>query len=183
MFKGIFKKRSEDVAGAKLYALLMAQSRQPAFYGQSRFEDSYEGRIDLLSLHQGVLMHRLRDEEAAGEALTQALYDIMVEDFNIALREEGLADTGISRRIKPMISRFYARLKSLHEAFDSLDGSGDAIEKMLKETVLPDDGQSDFGLQVSAYLKTWRTQLEALDIAQIKQGKIGLQTFICSGLV
>lgn len=168
MFKYLFKRRSEEVHAVQLYSVLLSQSRQPAFYGSGRVSDTYDGRIDMLSLHQGAVMHRLKSFGQDGQSLTQALYDIMVEDFNIAMREEGLADTGISRRIKPMIALFYARLKGLSEAL----GNGGSLEAMLREGVLSDDEQSEFAPKLADYLERLDAHLKTLSLEQIQSVKL-----------
>ena len=83
----------------RLYQSLLAQSRQPGFFGTDRQPDSYEGRVDVLSMHVGLVLRRLRQLGEQGERLEQALFDTMVDDFDIALREESLTDKAVSRRI------------------------------------------------------------------------------------
>jgi len=94
------------------YAPVMTQSRLAAFYGEGRFPDNYDGRIDVLTLNLCLIMKRLREFGRNGDILSQAIFDTLRDDFEIALREEGLSDKGVAKRIKPMIRLFYDRLKS-----------------------------------------------------------------------
>lgn len=102
-----------------IYFRLLEQSRDPAFFGAGKVADDYDGRISLITLHYAVMMRRLNREGRDGEILRQAIFDEMKDDFEVALREEGIADTGVKRRIKPMIALFYERLKAFNEAMDS----------------------------------------------------------------
>ena len=102
-----------------IYFRLLEQARDPVFYGPSRIADDYDGRILMITLHYAVMMRRLNREGRDGELLRQALFDEMKDDFEIALREEGIADTGVKRRIKPMIALFYDRLKAFNDAMDA----------------------------------------------------------------
>ena len=81
------------------------------FYGYEKANDNYDGRIDILTLHISIVLKSLRRYDVNGKLLSQALFDVMRDDFEIAMREEGLSDTGIKRRIKPMMQLFYTRVK------------------------------------------------------------------------
>ena len=102
-----------------IYFRLLEQSRDPAFFGPGKIADDYDGRISLITLHYAVMMRRLNREGSDGEILRQAIFDEMKDDFEVALREEGIADTGVKRRIKPMIALFYDRLAAINEAMDA----------------------------------------------------------------
>ena len=108
----------------RIYFRLLEQSRRPEFFGPGRFPDDYDGRIDLITLHFAAMMERLNREGSDGELLRQALFDEMKDDFEIALREEGISDTGVKKRIKPMIGHFYDRLKVYTDAFGADDPAG-----------------------------------------------------------
>lgn len=106
----------------------MIQSRRPEFFGDGRVLDNYDGRIDVLTLHIGCVLKALHKHGEQGERLAQALFDTMKDDFEVALREEGISDTGVAKRIKPMISYFYARVKVYTEGLDgeaAVSGAGD----------------------------------------------------------
>jgi len=95
-----------------IYTALMAQSRNPDFYGESRFADDYDGRIDVLTLHIAAVLSNLNRFGQNGQRLGQALFDEMKDDFEVALREEALSDASVKKRIQPMISLFYDRVKT-----------------------------------------------------------------------
>jgi len=113
----IFKRERAEIRDARVvYRALMGQSRRPEFYGEGAVPDSYDGRIDFLTLHMAVVFTALKTHGDTGSKLSQALYDVMIDDFDVALREEGLSDTGVVRRIKPMVNLFFERVKAYSEA-------------------------------------------------------------------
>ena len=57
--------------------------------------------------------------------LSQALYDVMIADFDVALREEGLSDTGVARRIKPLAKMFFSRAKAYADVLALTKGQAD----------------------------------------------------------
>jgi cytochrome b pre-mRNA-processing protein 3 len=118
----------------RIYFRLLEQSRSAEFFGPGRFSDNYDGRIDLITLHFAIMMERLNREGEDGALLRQALFDEMKDDFEIALREEGISDTGVKKRIKPMISHFYDRLGIYAEAFSSSPSKGELQTAFLSAT-------------------------------------------------
>lgn len=105
--------QAEEVGA--LYRAAAEQARQPVFYRTGGVPDSLDGRFDLLSLHLIMLMRRLRAEGQPGQALQQALFDLLAADMDRNLREMGVGDTGISRRVKTMGEAFFGR----YQAYDA----------------------------------------------------------------
>jgi cytochrome b pre-mRNA-processing protein 3 len=105
----------------KIYRALMEQSRNPSFYGDSRVPDNQTGRLEMLNMHMSPVLEALTHHGEQGQRLSQSLFDVMRDDLDVALREEGYSDSGVKRRIKPMVQRFYAGLKAYREALDNKD--------------------------------------------------------------
>jgi len=150
---------------SRIYKALMSQARQMAFYGEGKAPDNYDGRIDVLTLHIAVILETLSNHSEQGERLSQAIFDVMRDDFEIAMREEGLSDTGIKRRIKPMMQLFYTRVKAYVEALKS-----ETAEEQLTsafETGLLDENDSKFASELSIYSLEFQKTLENLSLGQI----------------
>jgi cytochrome b pre-mRNA-processing protein 3 len=172
---GFFSKLFSKVTGGdsamrdarQIYERALAQSRQPAFYGQDRFADTYDGRIDVLTVHIAGLLSALNRFGEQGERLGQALFDVMKDDFEIALREEGLSDAGVAKRIKPMIGLFYTRVKRYAEAL-----RGEAAEAGLTEAFTE-------SLDGEAFAKPMAEYLQAFDgiLAEKSLGEIAMARF------
>ena len=64
MLKHLFKTRPGGRIGDDLYALAVAQARNPAFYTRLGVEDRIDARFELYTLHVLLLVMRLRDENA-----------------------------------------------------------------------------------------------------------------------
>ncbi|PHR93322.1 MAG: hypothetical protein COA69_05125 [Robiginitomaculum sp.] len=129
------KVRPEIVDAKLIYQKIMQQSRHSAFFGQKKFADNYDGRMEVLCLHLSVVLRNLRKFDENGQRLSQALYDVMVEDFDIALREEGLSDTGVARRIKPLAKMFFGRAKAYAGIFDMESGQEQALRLLFAKYI------------------------------------------------
>ena len=150
--KNWFRRRDkgEDIAHA-LYLAAVAQARQPVFYAAHGVPDSVDGRFDLIVLHVYLLLqplHRLAQGEDLGDGrdaaeirageIAQALFDTMFGDMDRSLREMGVSDISVGKRVKHMAKSFYGRVAAYDEG---LAGSGEilaaALERNLFGTVSP----------------------------------------------
>jgi cytochrome b pre-mRNA-processing protein 3 len=111
----LFKESPTEAAVNRLYALAIKQARDPAFYLNSGVPDTPDGRFDMIALHVGLLLQRLRQDHQRTADFAQALFDLMFSDMDQNLREMGIGDIGVSKRIKAMAQAFYGRL-AVYEA-------------------------------------------------------------------
>lgn len=153
----------------RIYLRLMAQARTPELFGEGRVADDFDGRIDMIALHITVMMERLRAEGEDGKLLNQALFDEMKDDFEVALREEGISDTGVKRRIKPMIGHFYDRLKTYTDALQTKNPQKNLAISL--EIDAEDENPSAFALKVADYSLDWLKDLRSLSMKQITGGQ------------
>lgn len=103
----------------ELYVALSNQARKPAFYAPGRVPDTLAGRFELVLLHAILVVRRLRRAGAPGETLAQVLFDVLFDDMDQALREMGIADLAVSRRIKRLAAAFYGRAKAYEDALEA----------------------------------------------------------------
>ena len=164
------RQRRLETDGERLYQALLQQSRSPQFYGVGKVPDSYEGRIEILTLHMSPIMKRLGELGEQGQLLSQSIYDSMVEDFDIALREEGLTDSGVKRRIKPMVKLFYARLKA-YDAFLERNDESD-----FRSGALTDISDTFLG-SFKGYIRALREYFAPLDLGDIADSEIPFPDF------
>lgn len=85
--------------GHELFERIVAQARTPAFYSSLGVADTMEGRFEMIMLHQVLVLHRLRSEGPAGQRLGQALNEALVAAMDDALRQIGIGDMGVPRRV------------------------------------------------------------------------------------
>jgi cytochrome b pre-mRNA-processing protein 3 len=111
-----------QTAAHRLYRDLVAAARTPGFFRDLGVPDTPEGRFEMIGLHAALVLLRLKREGAAGQALGQALFDVMFADMDQSLRELGIGDLGVGKQVKRLADQFYARLRSL----DAILGTGGA---------------------------------------------------------
>lgn len=157
-------KRADMKDAALIYAKTMKQSRQPMFYASGFFKDNYDGRIDCLTFHLTVIMKQLREFGENGQILSQSIFDTLRDDFEVALREEGLSDKGVAKRIKPMIRLFYDRLK----AYDNALVKGELSQTIA--TKLEIDSDSAEVVMLGRYGERFSNILAGCNLGDIARG-------------
>jgi cytochrome b pre-mRNA-processing protein 3 len=99
-----------EEAARDLYGKIVAQARRPAFYNDCGVPDTLDGRFELVALHAFLVLHRLKRDGAASAGLAQSLFDVLFLDMDVSLRELGVGDLGVGRRVKAMAQGFYGRI-------------------------------------------------------------------------
>lgn len=107
---------SHDVA--QLYTQLVAESRQPELYTRYGVPDTLDGRFDMIVLHLFIAQQqaKARMEPAAFQNWSRQLAEIFFADMDRSLREMGVGDLGVGRRVQEMGQAYYGRLKAYDEA-------------------------------------------------------------------
>jgi cytochrome b pre-mRNA-processing protein 3 len=121
--------RRKDVArdaADRLHAAIVDRARTPVFYTAFAVPDTLDGRFDMLALHAFIAMEALKKEGPEGEEIATHLATVLFAGFEDALRDLGVGDFGLSRRIKAMANAFYGRLEA-YAAADDEKGTADAI--------------------------------------------------------
>lgn len=124
MVFGLWKRRKDETPFT-MYKSVMDQARQPAFFTAMAVPDSIEGRFDMLMVHSILALRRLKAikggqaEEAADRS--QNLADVLFKDLDRALRETGVGDPSMPKKMNKLAAAFFGRGKAFGEALDSAD--------------------------------------------------------------
>lgn len=116
MLNRLFKPRPAVAAGRALYAPLIAQARNPTFYREGRVPDTNEGRFELYTLHLALVARRLRRAGGFAEEASQALFDAFLSGLDDGLREMGVGDLTVPKRMKKLGEALYGRFRSYDAA-------------------------------------------------------------------
>ncbi len=91
------------------YIACVSQSRNRFFFDTLGLPDTLDGRFESLVLHLFLLQQRLRQE---APDFARQLSEVFLQDMEIALREMGIADSGVMRRMKQMGRAYHGRLQA-----------------------------------------------------------------------
>lgn len=171
LLKSLLRRDRHRPTAARLYAALAPQARLPAFYGPAyAVPDTLEGRFDLLVLHSFLVMERLQEEEN-GPAINQSLFDEMFRHLDLNLREMGVQDLGVGRRIKAMAEAFNGRTAAYRAA---LAGQGEPLAAAIRRNIHSDDPAATDGAdRLAVYCMSTLAGLRGQTTASILAGKLG----------
>jgi cytochrome b pre-mRNA-processing protein 3 len=172
MFQRLFgRERSENRAIADgLYASIVAAARQTPFYSVWNVPDTPLGRFEMLALHMFLFQHRMRGETGASRDLAQVLIDEFFSDVDHSLRELGIGDMGIPKRMKKLARMFYGRTAAYADALERDDRA--ALAQALARNICPDAQSWPQSFDLADYVVEAERVLAEQDSAAIRAGTI-----------
>jgi cytochrome b pre-mRNA-processing protein 3 len=113
-----------------IYGMIVTQAREPLFYRDLGVPDTVNGRFDLLVLHLWMVLRRLRFIEDGGASASQALFDHFCDDMDANLREMGVGDLAVPKRMQAFGEAFYGRAAAYDQALAA--GAGSLAQALCK---------------------------------------------------
>ncbi len=145
MIFGLFRRSANQDVIERLYGAIVDAARQPALYADLAVPDTFEGRFESLTLHAVLVLRRLQAAPSPGPDMAQHLIDTVFQHFDRMLREMGVGDTVVPKRMKTMAQAFLGRSAAYEEAFRT---GPDALAEALSRNVTA--GRHD-GVALSRY--------------------------------
>ena len=160
MFDRIAKRlRPEaDTEARRLYQTLVKQARRPEFYQASGVPDTVEGRFDMIALHAFLLQEALAGSPE-NEVLARRLMEVFVQDMDRNLREMGIGDTSIGKKVRAMTEAAFGRFAAYREAMNAGDDA--SLDRALLRNVF--GGREPGGNRVAGLAAYARTALAGLE--------------------
>jgi cytochrome b pre-mRNA-processing protein 3 len=149
-----------------IYGMIVTQAREPLFYRDLAVPDTVNGRFDLLVLHLWMVLRRLR-AVAAGAELSQALFDRFCDDMDANLREMGVGDITVPKRMQAFGEAFYGRMAAYDQA--STAGAEPLAQALCKNILNGADIEK--ARQLASYAETANAVLAGLDDATLQSEK------------
>jgi cytochrome b pre-mRNA-processing protein 3 len=127
ILKALFGRKPADPSEA-LYASIVAAARQQKFYADWGVPDTMDGRFDMQVLHMYLVLERLREFGTEAEPLRQALTDRFFAAMDAALREVGVGDLAVGKKVRKMAEAFFGRVK-VYAAAQSINELREALTR------------------------------------------------------
>jgi cytochrome b pre-mRNA-processing protein 3 len=165
------RRRERQDSIERLYGAIVAQSRLPIFYARWGVPDTLEGRFDILVLHVHLLFRRLANESAEARAVAQGVFDRFVSDMDASLRELGVGDLAVPKRMRAMGEAFYGRAAAYDTAL------ADADDKLLAGALMRNvyggrDDARPFVRELAYYVRAAVRELMEQDAVRISCGDV-----------
>lgn len=168
---GLLGGKRHERAGYALYTAAVQAARDPVLYQRLHVPDTMDGRFDMVGLYVFLVIHRLRDEGDDGKALGQAIFDAMFNDMDQSLREIGVGDMTVGKKIKAMWEAFHGR--SANYAAPLLAHDEPALAAAIARNVWRGDAEQEGPARTLAALATAQDQhLMAQPVRDLVAGRI-----------
>lgn len=153
---------------AELYGSIVAAARREAFYATHGVPDTPDGRFAMVVTHTYLVLERLRREGAAARDLNRALVEAYVSDMDDCMREMGVGDLTVPRKVKKAAGALYDCMAEFRTAASVGE---EALADALRRTLLPSEPQAVAG-QIAAYMNKAAAALEAQPAADVLSGRV-----------
>lgn len=135
------KMTPEQQIALALYNQVVTAAREPALYAKAGVPDTLEGRVECIGLHAFCLFRRMSGEERWDD-IGGALSDEIVSDFDRSLREMGIGDMSIGKKVKRLAQIFFGRFDAYWGAVNGHEGAeefGTVLRRgVFQEAEVPD---------------------------------------------
>ena len=148
----------------RLNTAIVEAVRTPAFYLAGEVADTFNGRFELLVLHAALAVRRLRALGEPGPSIAQALVDQLVRNLDPALRELGVGDMAVPKRMKRLAEGFLGRSVAYDRALLAQDG---ALEEALSRNVY---AAARPAADLAAYVRAAAAAVDAVPLEAFAQG-------------
>ena len=138
-----FRRRAEAHRTAeKLYGSVVAAARHPAFYRDMGVPDTPEGRFELVAAHLFLMLEGLKGQNSPDPDVAQRTIETFVTDMDDCMREMGVGDMVVGKKVKRAAGAFYERT-SVYRAGLAAQGTG--LEDGIGQYVFPGDAVAGDG--------------------------------------
>ncbi len=132
--------------------------------------DDLDGRFESIALHAALILRRLKQLPPPGPDIAQDLADAIFRHFDIGLREMGVSDTGVPRRMRDLAEAFLGRANAYNEALAAAEEARLApLAAALSRNVYA--GRQE-GARLAPYVARLDTALAQMPLAEFLEGPI-----------
>ena len=175
MFSWLGGEKPEAAAARKLYAAVIEAARRPGFYADLKAPDTVEGRFEVLSIHVFLVLRRLKRAGDAERAFSQAFFDAFFRNMDDALRELGVGDLSVGKKIRKMAEAFYGRAGAYEAAISACHGGEDAhglIDAVARNVYGAEAGDAPLAGALATYILKADRALAEQPAAEFRDGSV-----------
>lgn len=149
-----------------LWHEIVAISREPEWYAACGVSDTVEGRFDMISVVLAIVLLRMESSEEL-TSQTALLTELFVADMDRQLRDTGVGDLMVGKKIIKLMSALGGRLGVLREVLADSDAQ---LATVLARNVTLVEDAPRFALAVR--VRALAVELAARSDAAIREGSL-----------
>jgi len=168
ILKRLFKR--QDKPEQRLYGAIVAAARHVQFYETMGVADTIDGRFEMIVLHLFLVLSRLKGEGV--EDLRQRLTDEFFADMDRSLRELGVSDVAVGKKVRKIAESYYGRVTAYDKA---LLANPKILEEAISRNIYPDGAPENIVRSMANYVATAVQVLGKVPLEQILRNELKFQ--------
>jgi len=177
----LFTPRPAKLAGQALFDRAAERARTPALYRDGGVPDTVEGRFECYALHVDLVLHRLKGQGPEAAEVGQALFDKFLDNLDEGLRDMGVGDLSVGKKMRKLGEAIYGRMKGYDAALDGVLSNPGAANlaplAALIGRVLFNAEDAPEGAPLAAYAASCARALAAQPLDQVLAGELAWPVF------
>lgn len=170
MFNRFFRRdRTAEGIATSLYGAIVAQARSPELYAAIGVPDNVSGRFEMVVLHLVLLARRLERSGEGARTAGQAVFDLFCRDMDASLREMGVGDLSVPKRMREIGEAYFGRTAAYGPGLT--EGDPEALAEVFRRTVYSDARGSEGAQALAAYALACAESLSAQEETELLSGK------------
>ncbi len=172
ILKSILSRTQKLTPARTVYEAIVAQARQTELYSDLAVPDTLDGRFDMIILHNDAVMCHMQAGDEPDRVFAQGLIDELFRDMDRSLREMGVGDMGVGKRVKKMATVYYGRASAYAEA--RADGDKSLATALMRNVFEGDVSFAASAERLASYAGLLHEAVGSMDRLQIRAGKLDL---------
>ena len=182
MFRWLQRKAWLRRTGRQLYERIVAQARAEVFYRDLGVADTIEGRFELIVLHMVLVLRRLKREADLGQRLGQIVMEHLIADMDDALRQIGIGDMGVPRRVQRAAAALEERSRDYAAAMQSGDLTQAVLRHVYGAAKAPTPDVARHAERLAQYVRESATGLDEAGRDAVVQGPLPFAAIASAGI-
>ena len=149
-----------------LWRAIVGEARDKRWYRDLGVADTVEGRFDMVTLVLAAVL--LRIEREGDGASSVALTELFIEDMDSQLRQSGVGDLMVGKRVGQLMATLGGRIGALR---DSLPVGGAALAEAVERNATLAEGATPAPLALETL--RFHEQIGAVPFAALLEGSLG----------
>ena len=166
MVLSLFRRKTSEAIVDRLYFEIVAAARRPVFFlPPFGAADTLEGRFEILTVHAFLVLRHLSAAPPPAPDLAQDLTNRIFAGFDAALRESGVGDLTVPKRMKKLAGDFGGRNAAYARAFES----GGSLEAAVARNVYG-QAEADGANRLAAWMRAADAALAPATLRDFERG-------------
>lgn len=169
MFEHFKTRRRNREIVEQAFDTLVEGSRSEILYTSCRIPDTVMGRFEALSIHVYLFLRRCREVDDL-KPIAQDVVDRFITDIEASIRELGVGDPSVPKRMRKLAGIFYERVAAYEAAIGDVEAAA-RLRDAVKGRAVAADCDDRAAAELATYMLETARMYEAVAAEAILAGR------------